>query len=359
MRSGTNQRQISMADFDYDLPQELIAQEPLAERAASRLMTLDRDTGRVGHRKFSELPEILRPGDLLVVNDSRVIPARLNGHRETGGKVEILMLRPDEQGRWLALAKPVRRLRLGERLVIPARQLGDAPDASLTLVKKLDDGQVLVEIDDALQEHLDGYGRVPLPPYITHQLEDDNRYQTVYAEQAGSAAAPTAGLHFTPEIFGRLRARGIDIAAVTLHVGLDTFRPVTAEYAEDHDIHSEWCTVPSATWEKIETTRERGGRVIAVGTTSARTLETLGQRVQEGHNGPFEGFTRIYITPGHDWTMVDALVTNFHLPKSTLLLMISSLAGREHVLAAYQEAIAMKYRFFSFGDAMFISREDR
>ena len=346
--------EIRMASFDYELPPELIAQEPLADRSASRLLVLDRESGGTDHRMFAELPDLLDPGDLLVVNDSRVIPARLLGHRETGGLIEILMLRPAAEGGWLALAKPTRRLKVGERLIIPARNGSGAPDASLVLQEKLAEGQVRVEIDASLAEHLDGYGRVPLPPYITHQLDDDDRYQTVYAQEQGSAAAPTAGLHFTDEIFRRLQARKIEIAAVTLHVGLDTFRPVTEEFAEDHQIHSEWCTVPTETWEKILATRERGGKVVAVGTTSARTLESLGQRVTAGLPGPFSDFTRIYITPGYTWTMVDAMVTNFHLPKSTLLLMISSFAGREHVLHAYREAISERYRFFSFGDAMLI-----
>lgn len=342
-----------MADFDYDLPPAQIAQEPLADRASSRLMVLDRETGAVADHGFRDLPSMLNQHDLLVVNDSRVIPARLLGHRETGAKVEVLMLRPAADGGWLALAKPVRRLKVGERLIIPART-GDAPDASLVLREKLDEGQVIVDVDDHLAAHLDGYGRVPLPPYITHQLEDDDRYQTVYAQEEGSAAAPTAGLHFTDEVLDAVRARGVEIAAVTLHVGLDTFRPVTVEYAEDHHIHSEWCIVPAVTWEKIRAARERGGRVIAVGTTSARTLESLGQRMADGRPGPFDGFTSIYITPGYTWTLVDAMITNFHLPKSTLLLMISSFAGREHVLDAYRHAVDAGYRFFSFGDAMFI-----
>jgi S-adenosylmethionine:tRNA ribosyltransferase-isomerase len=353
--STTDTRKLRIDDFDYELPHELIAQEPLLERAASRLMVLHRESGKVDHRMFRDLPDLLRPGDLLVANDSRVIPARLLGHRETGGQVEILILRPEADGRWRSLAKPVRRLRIGERLVIPARDGSGDPDAHVTLREKLGDGQVLVDIDEALSEHLEGYGHVPLPPYITHQLDDDERYQTVYAHHRGSAAAPTAGLHFTDEVLQELGDRGIETAYVTLHVGLDTFRPVAEEYAEDHEIHSEWCSVPTDTWEKILRTKERGGRVIAVGTTSARTLESLGQRVELGEPGPFDAFTQIYITPGYRWTMVDVLLTNFHLPKSTLLLMISSLAGREKVLAAYREAIAERYRFFSFGDAMLIT----
>jgi S-adenosylmethionine:tRNA ribosyltransferase-isomerase len=318
-------------------------------------MVLNRVSGKVEHRMFRDLPGLLREGDLLVANDSRVIPARLLGHRVTGGHVEILILRPEADGRWRALAKPVRRLRIGERLVIPAREGSAGPDAHVTLREKLSDGQVLVDIDEALSEHLEGYGHVPLPPYITHHLDDDERYQTVYAHHRGSAAAPTAGLHFTDEVLEELAERGIETAYVTLHVGLDTFRPVAEEYAEDHQIHSEWCSVPKETWEKIVRTKERGGRVIAVGTTSARTLESLGQRVERGEPGPFDAFTSIYITPGYRWTMVDVLLTNFHLPKSTLLLMISSLAGREKVLSAYREAIAERYRFFSFGDAMLIT----
>lgn len=347
-------KKLRIDDFDYELPQELIAQEPLVDRAASRLMVLDRHTGDVDHRMFRDLPSLLRPGDLLVMNDSRVIPARLRGHRESGGSVEVLILRPESDGLWRALAKPVKRLKIGEQLVIPARSGAGAPDAHVVLRDKLGEGQVLVEIDDVLSRHLEGYGHVPLPPYITHQLEDEERYQTVYANQQGSAAAPTAGLHFTNEMLAHLSGRGIESAYVTLHVGLDTFRPVSEEYAEDHEIHSEWCSVPQETWDKIVSTKERGGRVVAVGTTSARTLESLGQRVAAGQPGPFDAFTRIYITPGYDWTMVDVLFTNFHLPKSTLLLMISALAGRENVLAAYKEAIAGRYRFFSFGDAMLI-----
>lgn len=354
MTATPPKRRHRIDDFDYELPQELIAQEPLLDRSASRLMVLDRESGKVSHRSFRDLPGLLEPGDLLVVNDSRVIPARLLGHRETGGQVEVLILRPEGSGLWRALAKPVRRLRIGESITIPARRGIGAPDAQIVLREKLGEGQVVVEIGDELNAHLEGYGHVPLPPYITHHLDDEERYQTVYADQKGSAAAPTAGLHFTDEIFDQLGLRGIDVAEVTLHVGLDTFRPVSEEFAEDHEIHSEWCSVPPETWAKIVRTRESGGRVVAVGTTSARTLESLGQRVAVGNPGPFDAFTSIYITPGYQWTMVDVLLTNFHLPKSTLLLMISALAGRENVLAAYREAIKERYRFFSFGDAMLI-----
>lgn len=352
MTSEERAKKLAIADFDYELPADRIAQEPLADRSASKLMVLDRRSGDVVHRTFRDLPSMLNPGDLLVVNDSRVIPARINGFRKTGGAVEFLLLRPDVEGFWLALAKPVKRIQIGESIEVPSRS-GGSP-AHITLREKRSEGQVLVELDPDLQEHLESFGHVPLPPYITHQLDDESRYQTVYASQSGSAAAPTAGLHFTDEVLDELRARGVDFASVTLHVGLDTFRPVSVEYAEDHEIHSEWCSVSPETWEKIQETRSRGGRVIAVGTTSARTLETLGQRVENGEAGPFDTFTRIYITPGYSWKMVDAMVTNFHLPKSTLLLMISSFAGKDHVMSAYQSAIENDYRFFSFGDAMFI-----
>lgn len=348
-----NANRHAMADFDYDLPPDLIAQEPLADRESSRLLLLPRDGRRIEHRQFREFPDLLDPGDLLVVNDSRVIPARLLGHRETGAEVEILLLRREDSGLWRALARPTRRLRIDERIVIPAKSTG-GEKAHAVLRAKLDDGQVLVELDDSLSADLDHFGRVPLPPYITHHLEDDERYQTVYSAQKGSAAAPTAGLHFTDELFRRLDARGIGRTSVTLHVGLDTFRPVNEDFAEDHVIHQEWCSVSPEAWQAISAAKERGSRVVAVGTTAARTLETLGQRVLAGEPGPFSDMTGIYITPGYDWQMVDALVTNFHLPKSTLLLMISAFAGRERVFGAYRAAIADRYRFFSFGDAMLI-----
>lgn len=350
--TDTNDSRLAISEFDYHLPPEKIAQEPLEDRAASKMMVLKRDSGEVEHRVFRELPGLLHPDDLLVVNDSRVLPARIRGFRSTGGAVEFLLLRPDVDGAWLALAKPVKRLNVGERIEIPAR-VGDRK-AFVTLIGKRAEGQVMVQLDEALSTKMAEYGHVPLPPYISHQLDDDSRYQTVYANETGSAAAPTAGLHFTDDVIAQIKARGIDFASVTLHVGLDTFRPVSVKYAEDHEIHSEWCSVSAETWEKIQATKERGGRIIAVGTTSARTLESLGQRVANGEPGPFDAFTRIYITPGYEWTIVDLLLTNFHLPKSTLLLMISSLAGKEHVLAAYEEAIRQDYRFFSFGDAMLI-----
>ena len=343
-----------MSDFDYDLPSELIAQEPLADRDHSRLLVLDRATGETAHRSFEALPDLLDPGDLLVVNDSRVLPARLIGHRESGAEVEVLLLRQEADGAWRALARPTRRLRLEERIIVLPKPGHPGEETGVTLVAKLDDGEVLVRLDDQLAMHLDDYGRVPLPPYITHTLQDDERYQTVYAREKGSAAAPTAGLHFTDEIFRRLDERGIARTSVTLHVGLDTFRPVMEDFADEHVIHQEWCSVAEEAWAQIAATKARGNRVVAVGTTAARTLETLGQRVRRGEGGPFAAMTDIFITPGYEWQMVDAMVTNFHLPKSTLLLMISAFAGRDHVLAAYREAIAERYRFFSFGDAMLL-----
>lgn len=352
MTSEKNLQKLEIAEFDYELPQDRIAQEPLADRSASKLMVLDRETGAVGHHVFRDLPGYLRTGDLLVVNDSRVIPARINGFRPTGGAVEFLLLRPDVDGLWLALAKPAKRIQVGENIRVPSRSGG--ADATIVLKEKRSEGQVLVDLDSDLQDHMDVFGHVPLPPYITHQLDDDARYQTVYADERGSAAAPTAGLHFTNEVIEEIQAKGVGFATVTLHVGLDTFRPISVEFAEDHQIHSEWCSVSRETWGEIEETRKRGGRIIAVGTTSARTLETLGQRVTAGEPGPFDTFTRIYITPGYEWSIVDALLTNFHLPKSTLLLMISSFAGKAHVMSAYQNAIENDYRFFSFGDAMLI-----
>jgi S-adenosylmethionine:tRNA ribosyltransferase-isomerase len=268
--------------------------------------------------------------------------------------VEFLLLRRDSDHVWLALAKPAARLRIDERVHISARDGVPGHVSAATIREKLDDGQVRIELDAAVDEHLEAFGRVPLPPYITQRLDDDNRYQTVYARLDGSAAAPTAGLHFTPETMAALTEHGIGIAYVTLHVGLDTFRPVMESDARHHRIHREWCTVSQECIERIETARKHGGRVIAVGTTTARTLETYGQRLQKGLAGPFAAETGIYITPGYAWTMIDGLLTNFHLPKSTLLLMVSALAGKDRILGAYQEAVRQRYRFFSFGDAMLI-----
>jgi S-adenosylmethionine:tRNA ribosyltransferase-isomerase len=346
------QAPIPMSEYDYHLPSELIAQEPLEVRSESRLLVLDRSQNDVEHSKFANLPDLLDPGDLLVFNDTRVIPARLLGHRESGGKVEFLLLKHQDDGNWLALAKPSSRLKIGERLQIDRRS--GPRYSSARLVEKLPEGQVVVELDADISDHLVEFGRMPLPPYIDHQLDDDERYQTVYARAEGSAAAPTAGLHFTPHIMSELQGKGIETGFVTLHVGLDTFRPVTEDDARNHAIHREWCSVSADVISSIEDTRKSGGRVVAVGTTSARTLETWGQRARQGNADPFTGETNIYITPGYKWTVTDALFTNFHLPKSTLLLMVSALAGRERVLEAYRQAVDERYRFFSFGDAMII-----
>lgn len=344
-----------MADYDYDLPEELIAQVPLADRTASRLLVLDRDTGSIVHSTFANLVTFLRRSDLLVFNDSRVIPARLRIQRTSGGSGELLLLqRDDESGTWTALGRPARRLSSGESVIVHRTDGNPDGRGEATVVGRDESGLLTIRLDSQVEGDLDTYGAVPLPPYITAELEDRERYQTVYSDQRGSAAAPTAGLHFTRETMASLRAGGVEAAFVTLHVGLDTFRPVTAEFADDHDIHSEWCSVPVETVDAIAACKARGGRVIPVGTTSARTLETLGARIAEGHTGAFSGPTRIYITPGYDWTVVDGLFTNFHLPKSTLMLMVSALAGRERIMRAYAEAIAARYRFFSFGDAMLI-----
>jgi S-adenosylmethionine:tRNA ribosyltransferase-isomerase len=343
-----------MDEFDYELPEDLIAQVPLADRSGSRLMVLDRAHETIEHHQFVELPDLLRSGDLLVRNDSRVIPARLAGTRATGGSAEFLLLREVSPRCWLVLMRPARRLRIGDDVVFHSRTLGAFHDAVATVREKGDDGQGVVELDETLAGHLERYGSMPLPPYIHTRLEDDERYQTVYARHTGSAAAPTAGLHFTDGIFERLAARGIRTAQVTLHVGLDTFRPVTAEYAEDHVIHKEWFDVPAETAHLIAETRGAGGRVIAIGTTAARTLESFGQLERSEPGAPASGMTGIYITPGYEWTTVDAMVTNFHLPKSTLLLMLSAFAGREFILRAYAEAVRERYRFFSFGDAMLV-----
>ncbi len=347
-------RRLPMADFDYDLPPELIAQAPLERRSSSRLLVLNRASGEIRHQQFMDLPRFLREGDLLVLNDSRVLPARLQGHRRSGGEVEVLLLREVADQRWEALLRPSRRLRLDEELVFRARTGTGPEEAVARIVSKGDEGQGVVELDGHLARNLAGFGRVPLPPYIHNQLDDDDRYQTIYAHDAGSAAAPTAGLHFDTDVFAGLAQKGVAVAHVTLHVGLDTFRPVSAEYAEDHVIHSEWCAVPSTAAEAIASAKRRGSRVIAVGTTAARTLETYGASQASQTAESFAGLTTTYITPGYAWTTVDAMVTNFHLPKSSLLLMMSSFAGKDALFEAYRQAIARRYRFFSFGDAMLV-----
>lgn len=357
MSGGVHRRpeghELSTSAFDYDLPRELIAQTPLARRDASRLLVLNKGTGVIEHSSFDRLGEWLAAGDLLVANNSRVIPARLHGRRmPSGGAVELLLLR-QEEGRWRALGKPARRLRPGTMIVIPSR-LDAAKPATAIIEENLGEGEVLVRFEHGEDQHLEAYGEAPLPPYIVEQLIDEERYQTVYGRLPGSAAAPTAGLHFTQGLIDKLHAQSIGWAEVTLHVGLDTFRPVSEERVADHVIHREWCEVSAETAEAIAACRKRGNRVVAVGTTAARTLETLGRSWNDDAPVTFSGMTDEFIVPGHRWRLVDALLTNFHLPRSTLLMLVSALAGRDAILGAYAEAIERGYRFYSFGDAMLI-----
>ncbi len=338
------------SDFYYDLPQELIAQTPMEKRDGSRLMTLDRRTGETGHRHFYDLPSLLRPGDCLIMNDSRVLPARLLGRRlPGGGACEVLLLTDKGENVWECLVRPGRKLRAGARMTFG--------DGSLTaeVAEELADGNRLVRFayEGIFLEVLERLGKMPLPPYIKEELQDQERYQTVYSKVLGSAAAPTAGLHFTPELLRELESKGVNLGYVTLHVGLGTFRPVKEEAIEDHDMHSEFCTVPPETAEIINRTNAAGGRVICVGTTSCRTLESWAG--EDGHMEARSGWTNIYLYPGSRFKVMDGLVTNFHLPESTLIMLVSAFAGREAVLAAYREAVKERYRFFSFGDAMFIS----
>ena len=339
---------IKTSDFNFDLPQELIAQTPLSRRDASRLLTLDKVTGQVGHHHFYELPEFLRPGDCLVLNDSRVLPARLIGHRPTGGACEVLLLTDKGEGLWECLVRPGRKLRAGAQVIF-----GDG-ELTATVEQELADGKRLVRFhyQGIFLEVLERLGKMPLPPYIKEELRDQERYQTVYSKVVGSAAAPTAGLHFTPELLEHIREMGVKVCYVTLHVGLGTFRPVKEENILDHEMHSEFCMISQETADIINATRQGGGRVICVGTTSCRTVESFA--AEDGTMSPRSGWTNIFIYPGYRFKVMDALVTNFHLPESTLIMLVSALAGREHVLAAYEEAVKERYRFFSFGDAMFI-----
>ncbi|MBQ3275664.1 MAG: tRNA preQ1(34) S-adenosylmethionine ribosyltransferase-isomerase QueA [Oscillospiraceae bacterium] len=336
------------SDFYYDLPPELIAQTPLAQRDASRLLCLDKETGEWDHRHFYELPELLRPGDCLVMNDSRVIPARLFGTRPTGGSVEVVLLRDLGEGNWECLTRPGRKTPPGTELSFGEGRL------TARVVRAGEDGNKVLHFcyQGIFLELLEELGQMPLPPYIKEQLRDRERYQTVYSRDPGSAAAPTAGLHFTKELLDRIARRGVELAYVTLHVGLGTFRPVKEENIEDHPMHAEFCIVPDRTAELVNRTRADGGRVVSVGTTSCRTLESFSR--EDGTLEARSGWTDIFIYPGYRFKTVDALVTNFHLPESTLIMLVSALAGREHVLAAYREAVEKRYRFFSFGDAMFI-----
>ena len=336
-------------DFYFDLPPELIAQTPLERRDASRLLTLDKVTGETRHMHFYDLPKLLRPGDCLVLNDSRVLPARLLGHRETGGACEVLLLIDRGEKVWECLVRPGKKLHTGARM-----SFGDGA-LTAQVVGEVEGGNRLVrfDYDGIFLETLERLGKMPLPPYIKEELEDGERYQTVYSRVTGSAAAPTAGLHFTKELLEQVQAMGVKLCYVTLHVGLGTFRPVKAEDLEDHEMHSEYCIVPQETAEIINETKASGGRVICVGTTSCRTIESWA--ADDGHMEAKAGWTDIFIYPGYRFKVLDGLITNFHLPESTLIMLVSALAGREHVLAAYEEAVRERYRFFSFGDAMFIS----
>lgn len=338
------------SDFYFDLPKELIAQEPCSPRDAARLLCLGRSDGAISHCVFRDLPELLRPGDLLVVNDSKVLPARLIGRKEGGGAVcELLLLRQVHGDVWECLARPGKRLHAGTRVAFG--------DGTLTAVirETLPDGNKRAEFfydTKTLYEKLDAFGRMPLPPYIQKRLEDPSQYQTVYAREVGSAAAPTAGLHFTPGLIDKLRARGVGFAEVTLHVGLGTFRPVKEDNILDHKMHSEWYSVGEEAAEQIRRTRAEGGRVIAVGTTSCRTLEAVAAKY--GAVRACSGDTDIFIYPGYTFRAIDGLITNFHLPESTLIMLVSAFCGYENTMRAYREAVAERYRFFSFGDAMLV-----
>ena len=337
------------SDFYFDLPPELIAQTPLERRDASRLLCLDRRSGEMEHRYFYNLPELLRPGDCLVLNDSRVLPARLIGSRlPGGGACELLLLTQKEDNCWECLVRPGKRLRQGTRLSFGDGLLTAVVENVTTGGNRL----VRFSCDGIFMEVLDRLGEMPLPPYIKEKLRDRERYQTVYSREPGSAAAPTAGLHFTQQLLDEIRGRGVKICSVTLHVGLGTFRPVREENIQDHEMHSEFCIIPEETARIVNETKAAGGRIVAVGTTSCRTLESFA--APDGTLEPASGWTNIFIYPGYSFRCVDALVTNFHLPESTLIMLVSALAGRETILAAYREAVRLRYRFFSFGDAMFI-----
>ena len=341
------------SDFYFDLPEELIAQDPLEDRSSSRLMVLDKNTGEITHRIFRDITEYLHPGDCLVINDTKVIPARLIGAKEdTGAKIEILLLKRKENDIWETLVKPGKKCRPGAKVVFGNGEL------RAEILEVLEDGNRLVQFsyEGIFEEVLDRLGQMPLPPYITHKLQDKNRYQTVYAKYEGSAAAPTAGLHFTKELLKEIEDSGVRIARVTLHVGLGTFRPVKVENVLEHHMHSEYYHVSKEAADIINDTRRNGGRVISVGTTSTRTLESVAQ--DDGTIVPGSGNTEIFIYPGYKFKAIDCLITNFHLPESTLLMLVSALAGKDHILAAYEEAVKERYRFFSFGDAMFITVEE-
>ena len=342
---------MDVKDFYYDLPEELIAQDPLSDRSSSRLMVLDKNTGAIEHKIFRDITEYLKAGDCLVINDTKVIPARLIGERVgTGATIEVLLLKRKEDMKdvWEVLVKPGKKAKIGTKI-----SFGDGRLVA-EVIDIVEEGNRLIQFtyEGIFEEILDELGQMPLPPYITHKLQDKNRYQTVYAKHEGSAAAPTAGLHFTKELLERIQEKGVDIARVTLHVGLGTFRPVKVENIQEHHMHSEYYVVTQEAADKINNAKADGGRVICVGTTSCRTIESASD--DDGRVKACSGWTEIFIYPGYKFKVLDALITNFHLPESTLLMLVSALAGREHILAAYKTAVEEKYRFFSFGDAMFI-----
>lgn len=340
---------MNVKDFYYELPKELIAQDPLEDRSASRLMVMNRADGSVTHRVFCDIVQYLQPGDCLVLNNTKVIPARLYGVKEqTHATIEVLLLKRRQGDIWETLVKPGKKAKPGTRL-----SFGDGLLAA-EVVGIAEEGNRLIRFsyEGIFEEILDQLGHMPLPPYITHELKDSGRYQTVYAKQAGSAAAPTAGLHFTPQLLDQIREKGVDIAELTLHVGLGTFRPVKVENIKEHHMHAEYYEISQGQADKINMAKDRGGRVVAVGTTSTRTLESVADA--SGHVKAATGETQIFIYPGYKFKCIDALITNFHLPESTLIMLVSALAGRENVLNAYSEAVKERYRFFSFGDAMFI-----
>lgn len=336
--------------YDFELPEQLIAQTPLLNRTASRLLTLNKENGEVNHRSFPDIINFLEPGDTLVLNDTRVLPARLFGTKEdTGAKAEVLLLKNVEGDRWEALVKPGKRLKAGSVIVF-----GDELKAVIDEEGEMGARTLTFSYNGIFQEILDRLGEMPLPPYIKETLDDRERYQTVYAKHEGSAAAPTAGLHFTDELLDQIRAKGVNVTFITLHVGLGTFRPMSVDVVEEHEMHEEYYSMSQETANLINETKKRGNRVFAVGTTSCRTLETVGSKFEDGVLQESSGWTKIFIYPGYNFKVIDGMLTNFHLPKSTLVMLVSALAGREHIMNAYEQAIQEKYRFFSFGDAMLI-----
>ena len=335
------------SDFDYILPPERIAQTPVEPRHSSRLMVMNRYSRDLEHKKFWDLPEYLRKDDLLVMNDTRVIPARIFVRKvPDGGKVELLLLKKQSELVWEVI--------VGGKGLVKGKEIAASDGLRAFIIEVLDGAKRIIEFSEPVEMHLDHIGNIPLPPYIHESLADPERYQTIYSRQSGSAAAPTAGLHFSPELFARIEELGVRLAYVDLHVGLDTFAPVTEEKADEHHIHSEWCELSQQTADLINNSRENGGRVIAVGTTSVRTLETAAAASINGKIVQFQGSTSLFILPGYRFRVVDAMITNFHLPKSTLLMLVSAFAGKEQILSAYRTAVELKYRFFSFGDAMLI-----